>query len=303
MAESKSKKKTKSDGDEVRTKAESIIDVETIITAARAGAFTNITPADAFAHFRPQAEAVPLEGLSVASTPPLLMRANIIAAMAAMDDHWANAVNALREPRLEELFELPALVMALQFASSRVPVARLSSGEIDAMLNEGGPWRILMLDFLEVASHPSLALLPRERVAAVRAGSGKLDKAEDFISIAGLFAEFAEPLRGKHPFPTEAVDRLAALGNVLVQQIRPGSAVAPTIERGPEAVLRDQFASLVADRYDHLGVVAAVALGKRRADQLLPALRTRANGGSRDTSAPEAPTELPGGNGPPTTNP
>jgi len=301
MAESKTKK-TKSDSDEARTMAENTVDAETIIAQARARAFANVAPADAFTHFRPQAEAVPLEGLSFVNGQPLLMRTNVLAALAAMDDHWARAVRALREPRLEELFELPALVMALQFASSRVPVAKLSSGEIDAMLNEGGPWRTLMLDYLEVASHPLLNLLPRERVAAVRAGSGKLDKAQDFVSIAGIFAEFSEPLRGKHPFPVEPVERLADLGTVLVQQMRPGGAAIPTAERGPEAILRDQFAALVADRYDYLGVVAAVALGKRRADQLLPALRARVIAGTRDASTPEPPAGSPDGNGPPSTS-
>ena len=42
------------------------------------------------------------------------------------------------------------------------------------------------------------------------------------------------------------------------------------------ALLRDQLAAMVADRYDHLQVLATVALGKRKADELLPALRSSA---------------------------
>ncbi|HSN98950.1 MAG TPA: hypothetical protein VLS89_11715, partial [Candidatus Nanopelagicales bacterium] len=45
-------------------------------------------------------------------------------------------------------------------------------------------------------------------------------------------------------------------------------------KRSAESILRDQLAALVTARYDRLQVLAAVAVGKRRADELLPALRT-----------------------------
>jgi hypothetical protein len=223
------------------------------------------------------------------------MRANIRAALAAVEPHLASAVLALRDPKLKEVFELPSLVMALDFAVVRVPVAKLSAGDIDRMLTEGGPWRELMLGFLEVASHPLLNLLPRERVAAVRAGAGKLDRARDFVALPGLFAEFAEALSGKHPFPADKLDLLATLGGALVQQVRPGNAVTEVAKRGAESILRDQLAALVADRYDLLQVLATVALGKRKADELLPALRASvALGGAHAPAAPEeAPVEAP----------
>lgn len=264
-------------------------DPAVILAAARAAAFTEEAPERAFAHFRPLAEAVTTVDLPVLTSQPLLLRANIKAALGVVEPHLPAAVSALREPRLKEVFELPSLVMALDFAATRVPVAKLSAGDIDKMLAEGGPWRELMLTYLEVASNPLLGLLPAERVAAVRAGSGKLDKARDFVTIPGLFTEFASALAGKHPFPVGAIDRLATLGGALVQQVRPGKAIAEAAKRTPESILRDQFAALVADRYDHLLVLATVALGKRKADELLPALRSAVvlGGGS----SPEAPAE------------
>jgi hypothetical protein len=185
-------------------------------------------------------------------------------------------VTALREPRLQEVFELPALVMALDFANGRVPVSKLSAKEIEAMLTEGAPWRALLLDFLEVASHPLLGLLPRERMAAVRAGKGKLDMAQDFVALPGLFAEYGDALADKHPFEPGALARLGELGGALVQTIRPGQAAAVKVARPAEAILRDRFAWLVAERYDHLGVIATAAVGRRKADALLPALRSSA---------------------------
>jgi hypothetical protein len=172
------------------------------------------------------------------------------------------------------VFELPSLIMALEFAVGRVPVAKLSAGEIEKMLAEGAPWRELMLSFLEVVRHPLINLVPRERVAAVRAGTGKLDQAEDFVAIPGLFAEFASALAGKNPFPAEKIELLSTLGGTLVKYVRPGNAVVEVAKRSKESILRDQLAAMVADRYDHLQVLATIALGKRKADELLPALRS-----------------------------
>lgn len=250
------------------------LDAKAVIAAARKAAFTDETPAKAFAHFRPLAEAVDASALTPFTGQPLLMRANVMTALRAVEPHLERAVTGLFDPKLEEVFELPALVMALDFAANRVPIAKLSPGEIDQMLREGAPLRELMLSFLEIVAHPLLGLLPRERVAAVRAGKGKLDQAQDFVAIPGLFAEFEDVIEGKHPFPADTIDKLATLGGTLLTQVRPGHAVAEIAKRSKEAILRDQLAALVADRYDHLQVLAAVALGKRKADELLPALRS-----------------------------
>ena len=244
-----------------------------IIATARKMAFADEAPQKAFAHFRPLAEQVPTADLAVFTGQPLLLRANILAAVAAIEPHLEAAVNALREPRLDEVFELPSLILALEFAVGRVPVAKLSAGEIESMLAEGAPWRELMLSFLEVAAHPLINLLPRERVAAVRAGKGKLDQAQDFVAIPGLLAEFSAALAGKHPFPADKIDLLATLGGTLVKYVRPGNAIVEVAKRSKESILRDQLAWMVVARYDRLQVLAAVALGRRKADELLPALR------------------------------
>lgn len=79
------------------------------------------------------------------------------------------------------------------------------------------------------------------------------------------------------------MDLLATLSGTLVQQVRPGNATE-VAKRSPESISRDQFAALVADRDDQLQVLAAVALGKRQAGELLPALRS-ASGQGRGAAA------------------
>jgi hypothetical protein len=261
---------------------------EAAIAAARAAAYTDEDPAKAFEHFRPLAEKVPADGLAVFTGQALLMRANIKAALEAIEPHLPAAVSKLHDPMLTDVFELPSLVMALDFAAGRVPVAKLSAGEIEKMLAEGAPWRELMLRYLEVAAHPLIGLLPRERVIKVRQGTGKLDQAQDFVAIPGLFVEFKDALAGKHPFPAEKLDLLATLGGVLVQNVRPGRSVTEVRKRTAEAILRDQLAELVVARYDHLEVLATVAVGRRKAAELLPALRSAVTLGAAAASGEPA---------------
>lgn len=244
------------------------------VSAARAAAFVTDDPSAALEHFRPLAATVSTADLETFKGVPLVMLANVKAALARLEPHLADVAATLRGARLAEVMELPTLVLALDAACARVPARRLSSGEIDKLLAEGKPLRELSLSFFEIASHPIFKLVPAERVRAIRAGTGKVDSARDFVALAALFTEFEEALGGKHPFTDAMVARLAELGATLLQQVRPGGATTPEKKRGEEAVLRDQLAVLVEDRYDHLLVMAAVALGRRKADALLPALRS-----------------------------
>ncbi len=263
------------------------------IAAARKTAFTDQNPKKAFDHFHDAAKQVPTKDLPIFNGQPLVMRANVVQALDAIEPYLPKAIELLPTARLRDVFELPSLVMALDFAAQRVPTAKLSTGEIETLVREGTPWREVTLGYLEVVSHPLVNLVPQDRVRAIRAGTGKIDKARDFVSIAGVFAEFESALAGKHPFDAAQLDRLATLGGALVQQLVPGNAPSPIAKRTPESIVRDQLAALVEDRYDHLQVIATVALGKRGADALLPALRTFVPASSAAPAAPDATTPAP----------
>lgn len=223
-----------------------------LITQARNIAFKDDHPERAFMHFRPLAEKVPVADVKVFTGNPLIMRANVVHALEAVGPHLPAAIQRLADAPLQDVFELPSLIMGLDYTVSRVPVTKLSAREIESMLDEGSPWRELMLTYLEVVSHPLLNLVPNERVRAIRAGKGKLDMARDFVSIPGVFNEFKTSLAGKHPFPEDKLERLGTLGTALVQQVRPGRAHGEAAKRSEESILRDQFAALVEDRYDAL---------------------------------------------------
>jgi len=270
------------------------VDVDATLADARARAHRALDPAVAFEHFRPQAEVVSTDGLALFSGVPLVMLANVQSALALVEPELPNVVRLLRGPRLVEVFELPSLVMGLEFATQRVPSAAPSAGEIDKLLDEGTPWRAVALDLLDVLANPLVNLVPAARVKAIREGHGKLDRAQDFVAIAGLFREFAPALEGKNPLPAAGIARMGEIGAALVQVMKPGAARRAASTRTPEGTLRDQFAALVEERYDHLKVLATVALGAARAAELLPALRSTAAVTPAAKPAP-APTPTPNG--------
>lgn len=254
--------------------------------------FSTTSPEEAFAHFRALAAAVPKTDLTVFTGQPMLMHANVKTALAMVGDALDAAAAKLKDARVAEVRELPSLILALDFAQGRVPVVQLSAKDIERMLREGGPWREVLLNYLEVVSSPLVGLVPAERVAAIRAGHGKLDAARDFVAITGLFTEFAGALAGKHPFPQDKIDALGTLGAALLQEIKPGRAAAPVGARSEESILRDQFARLVEDRFEHLQLLATIALGKKGASAL-PALRSAVAVGSTGDTAADEPVAKP----------
>lgn len=259
------------------------------VVVTRRAAFATTSPEDAFRHFRPLAEKVPTDDLSLFTGNALVMKANIDIALAAAEPHLATVAARLPSAPLRDIFELPSLALALDHACHRVPSAPLSAGEIDAMLAEGRPWRQLVLTYLEVVSSPLLKLVPAERVRAIREGSGPLDTARDFVALPAVFREYEESLAGRHPFTPEQLARLGELGAALVAAIRPKGAPAPREGRAPEAILRDQFAWLVEERYDHLAVALSVAVGHRKAAALLPALRSTVVSAPKPDATPVTP--------------
>lgn len=249
-------------------------DARSLVALARKAAFVTTDPAAAFAHFRAEAEKVPVTGLSVFTGRAAIVQVNVQRALAALDPGLEVVAQRLADAPLRAVLELPSLALALGFAAGRVPARKLSEGEIRAALEELSPLRAATLAYLEVAASPVVKLVPAERVRAIRAGTGKLDAAQDAVAIAGIFEEFGEDIAGRHPFTAEQIARLSELGAVLVQQIRPGDAPAAPTSRAPTSVLRDQFAALVSERYDQLRVLASVAFGAASANAKIPALRS-----------------------------
>lgn len=97
-----------------------------LVAAARAGAFVDTAPARCFEHFRPLAEAVPTDGLTPFRGAPLVMHGNVKRALVAVEPGLPVAAARLRAPRIQEVYELPSLVLGLSSSRRGASPARRS---------------------------------------------------------------------------------------------------------------------------------------------------------------------------------
>jgi hypothetical protein len=149
----------------------------------------------------------------------------------------------------------------------------MSDGEIAALLAELRPLRSVMLDQLEILGE--LGFVPKDRVAAIRAGSGSLDAARDAVAIGGLFAEFEGALANKHPFTPEQLATVSRLGNSLVAVLSPtGAKEGPAVQRD-EAAIRDALYAELLTRYEALREAAVATFGLKELDTHVPPAHSR----------------------------
>ena len=236
--------------------------------------FTTSDGHAAFEHFVPVVSAFAAADVPVArGKDPSLAQHNVGVGCDVMAPHLDAVASKLPGGvTVTELRELPTLMLALVYARGRVGHAPPSG--IEERLAQVSAPRDQTLRYLEVAA--DRGLVPAGRVEAIRAGTGKLDKARDCVAIAGMFAEYAATLAGKHPFSAAELDLLATHGAWLVAHLKPVGAKDP-FERAPEALLVDRFWKEVERRYDALRLAAAhVFGGLGGVDSHMPMLMTRA---------------------------
>jgi hypothetical protein len=236
--------------------------------------FLTQDPAEAFQHFRSAAQAVPAAGAKRLNIDPDIVVNNTGIALAAFAPIKDAVQAAVPGAPVNRFLEVGSLALALLYASDQV-VVQASKGEIASRLAALNVLRAPMLLQLEVLANPVVGLADPDRVKAIRAGAGPLDKAHDAVNIAAYYQELGPAVAGKHPFTGAQLADLAAAGQWLVQQLTPSGAVHAPSPTDPAAVLRDQMWTLLSARYDALRAAASVVLGLQDLDQHLPPLGTR----------------------------
>ena len=169
-------------------------------------AFLTQDPKAAYDHFLPDAQAVSAADRIRLNIDPDIVRSNVTVAMkalASLQPAIAKAVPGCPIPRMQEL---GSLALGLGYAAGLV-IGQASTGDIAQRLAAVGKLRTPALRQLEVFA--DLGLADPNRVKAIRAGTGALDKAHDAVDIAAYFGELGASIAGKHPF-TAARDRRAS---------------------------------------------------------------------------------------------
>jgi hypothetical protein len=236
--------------------------------------FLTQDPEAAYQHFLPEGQAIRPDSVKRLNVDADLVVNNVGLAVDAFQPLLAAVTNAVPAAPANRFLELSSLALALLYAADRV-VGQASSGEIARRLAAVAELRAPMLQQLEIFASPAVGLADPQRVKAIRAGTGPIDKAHDAVNIVGYFNELGPAVTGKHPFTAAQLAELAANGQWLVQQLTPARAVGAPNRADAAAVIRDQLFTLLCSRYDALRAAVAVVVGLSSLDQYLPPLGTR----------------------------
>lgn len=195
----------------------------------------------------PLTESVDPKDVKVFRAETNVVLHNVREGTKALLDQETRIADELPKYNLANLRRAPDLALALQYATFRTMDARGAGTEIPAMITENGELRAVMLSSAE--SLALTGLFDKRKVAAIRAGRGALDSANDSIRLAAMFQESADAIRGKTPVTATMAKRAALLGTTLAAALKPTGT-----KRGQNKTvlsasdIRDRFASiLIAD--------------------------------------------------------
>jgi hypothetical protein len=208
-------------------------------------------------------------------------------------------IEALPAFDAEPVWQLRDLGLALLYLYARTLPSASNETRLQTLLAEATPLRERLLAGAEGLAY--FGLVDAKRVAAIRAGKGHLDTANDLIALAQLFkARWAE-VAGKTPITWAEIERAEALGPELVDALgkrRAGTEDADGADRDAHDCAR--LFGLFARTYDQARrAVSFLRWNEGDVDALLPSLyqgRRRTRGAGPDEPAPQepGPTPLPG---------
>ncbi|WP_437603668.1 hypothetical protein WMF28_18985 [Sorangium sp. So ce590] len=249
-----------------------------------------------YKRYAPLAEALPDGEIEVCRADVRIAFANVKRGVQAACADPARIRRALPELPLDDVLALPDLGRALIFAATRVTAKPASTGDIEAKLAIVIELREPMLTLAETLA--KRALLPKDVVAEIRAGSGKYDLASDGMALAHLYAEHAGALRGKHPFTQEELDKLREASEWLLDTLTPDGARRPVARQRSEAEkMRDRLWTLLVRRYADLRKIAYYFHGEAF-DEVTPKLQSRLSRSAAADEAEEVEAEEGGGDDP-----
>ncbi|APR82300.1 Hypothetical protein A7982_07649 [Minicystis rosea] len=247
-----------------------------------ASSFTTDSSKAAYEHFVALARQVSTDGLEVCRADLGIARVNVDRGVTAITPHLATVKKKLPHCPIDEVLELPALLLAATFAAGKI-AATVSTGEIDQRMAAMRPMREAALKQLEVFA--LLGIVPAGVPIAIRRGSGPLDAASDAIALPGAFHDHEAAIEGKHPFTPAMLKKLGEDGDWLAKHLKKTGAKAGRAERDPASVVRDQLWAIINERHEHLRQAGAVVFGLKSLDEHVPPLGARVAAASAGSEA------------------
>ncbi|WP_437591114.1 hypothetical protein [Sorangium sp. So ce1000] len=251
-----------------------------------------------YRQYLPMAAEIPTAEVQGCRADPRLVLVNVKRGVAAVcgTRKQAQAVSEhLPKVPLKEVLQLPDIARALLFASREALPRAASPKEIERALQEiSGPREDLLTQAELFARR---GLLDKERVAQIRAGTGKYDMARDGMELAALFTRQAGALKGLHPFSREEIEKLGRTSEWLLENLTPAGARVEVKkkERSSAEDARDRLWTLIVLRHQHLRRIGYYFHGDDF-EQITPRLlaRVQSTQGGEQQQDPEDPSPIEG---------
>jgi hypothetical protein len=230
---------------------------------------------DAYDTYLPAASALAASAVLPFRTDASLAYHNVSTGVASLLARQADA-EALPGIDVASLSALPDQCLALAYAAGLALQANGGSdGAVATLFAQASALRRKLFNGADALV--DAGLLPATNVAALHAGKGKLDAANDLVGLAGLFTKNAAAIRGKTAVTAAEVAQAAQLGSQLQAMLAPTGAKK---QRGADAAstanVRDRMWTLVKQGHDALWRACAYLYGHQEIDARVPPLQSHA---------------------------
>jgi hypothetical protein len=250
----------------------------------------------AVAEFRAEAEAVDERDVRPFRGSATLAIHNVRAGVAAVMAERSWFERDAQGPKVDftRLAKTIEVARAMAFAARRAEQVVIRRPDMKARFARAAKLRRVLLKAADALV--DAGLLDADAVAAIKAGRGWFDVAQDCVDLASLFRRNAAKVRGKTAVTAAQLREAAQLGEELLDTLTPEGA-KPTGARARELAdaiaLRDRLGTVLAHRYaeveraagwrwgralgDYVPSVLSRVRSKRAADDAVDTGKTPAN--------------------------
>jgi hypothetical protein len=174
------------------------------------------------------------------------------------------------------LSALPSQCLAVAFAVDQATQAEAGpSATLATQLAQGSLLRRKL--FAAADALVEAGLFPAQPVAALHAGRGKIDTANDLVGLAALFQKNAATIKGKTAIVAADVTNAATIGSSLLTVLKPTRAKKTRTGNAAQAAdIRNRMWTIVLQGYDALWRAGAYLYGPDALDAKVPALQASA---------------------------
>jgi hypothetical protein len=233
--------------------------------------------------FVPEAKALPAEEIVPLKADPILAYNNVKKAAKGLFTE-ANlkklSQKGVLEERIKKMQQAPTIAQAVIYAYLEAErVALREPAETSAKITRASNLRKAHLLLAE--SLVLFGLLKESEVTQIAEGSGSgIDLANDCTMLSALFTRNADTLQKKLPTTPELLTEMSVLGSELLLVLRPKGA-SPERAVATEALreaqdIRDRLWTLLDQVYDLMMSAGIELVGRRKVEQLVPPLQSRA---------------------------